>query len=206
VLHDWLDGRGDMPPPPLPPLLGDPGVMPADAVRGGGDAVAFVDWIVMRMARSRAGAPAPAPPASLPAIATRVIESWERLAAAGGVHEAANAVHSRLISPAYGAVVFALYGALAAGDSARAVAAGVALASHIAGMGALAAHAMLPLLLGLRVLPLLRAAGEAESANAIRRAICSSHVFAPALFQEATFADLGEEALGEGALGDGPAP
>ena len=83
------------------------------------------------------------------------------------------------------------------------MAAGVALAGHIAGMGALAAHAMLPLLLGLRVLPLLRAAGEAAAATAIRRALCSSHVFAPALFQEATVADLGDEALGDGALGDG---
>ena len=50
---------------------------------------------------------------------------------------------------------------------------------------------------------LLRAAGEAAAATAIRRALCSSHVFAPALFQEATFADLGDEALGDGALGDG---
>ena len=55
--------------------------------------------------------------------------------------------------------------------------------------------ALLPLMLSLRLMPLLRAAGEAAAARVFAAALRARAIAAPALFHEAALAALGDEAL-----------
>jgi hypothetical protein len=202
VLQGRIDAGGDMPLPPPPLLLGAPGVAPGDAARCVGDALAFVSWSGLRgAAAATAAATANAP--ALAAIAADLAAGWARLLATGRVDEASAALSARLFTPAYAASLVSAHHALASGDAARAVAAGVALSRHVAALGALAAHAMLPVLLGIRLLPLLRAAGEAAAVRAFDRALRESAIHAPALFHTdavggGALATLGDDALDEG--------
>ena len=220
LLHACIDAGDRMAPPPPPLLLGAPGVTSGDAARSAGEALAFLTWSGLRgaeptaPAHAHAHAPAHAPvhapahaPVGLVAMAAGLAASWARMLATGRVDEASASLSARMLSPAYAAVLVAAHEALAGGDTARAVAAGVALSRQVAALGELAAHALMPLLLGVRLLPLLRAAGEAAAARTFTRALLRSAIYAPGLFHSkvvsgGALATLGDDALGDDVLSD----